>query len=100
MFWRKPHIEVSTQGLFQTEPQPILVTTGDQRRARGGTHGGIRVSLQKTQSLRGNAVDIGRTKIWTPIARHVGIAEIVCENENDVGGLCRWPRASGAGTDG
>src|SRR6266852_9772446 len=97
VFWGKPDIEVSAQGLFQPEPQPILVAAGDQRRARGGAHKGIRVSLQKTQSLCGDPVDTWGAKIRASVTGHVGIAEIVRENEDDVGRPCRWSRASSAG---
>src|SRR6266481_9757182 len=96
VFRGKPDIEVATQRLLQAEPHPILVAAGNQRRPRGGAHSGIRVSLQKTQSLRGDAVDIRSAKIWAAIAGHVGKAEVVRENEDDVGRLCRWSRASGA----
>jgi len=97
VFRRKSDIGVACQRLLQAKPQPILVTASDQRRARGRTDGGIRVSLQKTHSLRGDAVDIRSTKIWPPIAGHIGVAEIVSKDEDDVGRLCRRLRSSDTG---
>src|SRR5260370_18715903 len=88
VFRRKSDIGVAYQRLLQAKQQPILVAAGNKRGARGRTDGGIRVSLQKTQSLRGDAVNIRSAEIRPPIAGNVGIPEIVSENEDDIRSLC------------
>ena len=72
------------QRLFQPERQTILVTAGDERRARCRTDRRVGVRLQKAHAVRSDAVDVRRTEIGTSVARHVGITEIVCQNEDDV----------------
>jgi len=73
------------EGLFQADRQPVLVPPGDQRHAGGGADRGIGVGLQETQAVGRKAVDIGGAEITPPVAGHVGIAEIVGEDEQDVG---------------
>src|SRR5258708_6912885 len=87
MFRRKTNIGVARQRLFQAETQPVLVAAGDQRCARGGADSRIRVSLQKTQSSVRDVVDIRRLDVRPSVAGDVGVAEIVCEKEDDVGKL-------------
>src|SRR5258708_1957831 len=89
MFRRKTNIGVARQRVFQAETQPVLVAAGDQRCARGGADSRIRVSLQKTQSSVRDVVDIRRLDVRPSVAGDVGVAEIVCEKEDDVGNLCR-----------
>ncbi len=79
------------QRLFQTDRQPVLVTPGDQRHARRGANRGIGIRLAEAHALGRNAIDIGRAEIPTTVARHVRIAEIVGENEQDVGFQRRHP---------
>src|SRR5262249_38347241 len=73
------------EGLFQADRQPVLVPPGDQRHTWGGADCGIGIGLQETQAFGRKAVDIGGAEITPPVAGHVGIAEIVGEDEQDVG---------------
>ena len=77
----------SRQRLLQPDRQPVLVAAGDQRGARCRTDRGVGVGLQKPHALRRQSIDVRRADIGTPVTRHVGIAEIVGHDEDDVRAL-------------
>src|SRR5213083_734878 len=90
MFRRQTDIAAGhPQGLLQPEPQSVLVAARDQCRASGGTHGRIGVGLQETNASQGNAVDVWRAEVGASVTGHVGIAEVVSKDEDDVGRPCR-----------
>ncbi len=72
------------QRLFEPDRQPVLVTPGNQRDAGGGADCGIRISLREANALGSDAIDIGRGEIAAAVARDIGVAEIVGENEENV----------------
>jgi hypothetical protein len=72
------------QRLFEPDGQPVLVTPGNQRDPGGGADRGIGIGLREAHSLGGDAIDVGRREIATAIAGHVGIAEVVGENEQNI----------------
>src|SRR5438445_4813282 len=84
MLRRQTNIAAASQRLFQSQWQSILVAAGDQRCARGRTDGGVGVGLQKAHTPDGHAIDVRRAEIGTPVARYVGIAEIISHDEDDV----------------
>ncbi len=87
MFRRQAHIDVTREWLFQTEPQAILVAASNQRRACRRAHGRVRVALQKSQSPRRDPINVGCAQIRASVAGYVGIAQIVGQNENNIGRL-------------
>src|SRR5262252_8414986 len=72
------------QRLFEPDCQAILVSPGDDRDTRGGTNRGIGVGLRETHAFGSEMVDVWRREIPAPVARHVGIAKIVGEDEHNV----------------
>ena len=73
------------QRLLEPDLRSVLVTPGNQRDAGGGADRGIGVGLRKAHALGGDAVDIGRREVAAAIAGDIGIAEVVGENEQNVG---------------
>src|SRR5215831_6488719 len=49
---------VISNRLFQADTQAVLITSGDQRRARRGAHRGVGVRLLELQPLRRETIDI------------------------------------------
>src|SRR5882724_10227886 len=90
MFRRKANLGVTYERLLEAKPQPVLVAACDECRTGRGTNRRVRVRLQKTHALRGQVIDIGCLKIGAAVACHVGIAEIVSENEDNVRRFGRW----------
>ena len=84
MLGRQAYLGVAGQRLLEPQAEPVLVAAGDQRETRGGADGGIGVTLKKAHSSRRDAVNIGRGKVAASITGHVGIAEVVGENKDDV----------------
>src|SRR5215471_14033334 len=78
-------IAAATEWFFEPYRQPILITAGDQGRARRGAYCGISVRLGELHALGGNAVYVGRLIIPSPIAGDVRIPEIVRHDEYKVG---------------
>ena len=72
------------QRLLQPDRQPVLVAAGDQRGARRRTDRGVGVRLQEAHALGRQAIDVRRADIGTPVARYVGVTEIVGHDEDDV----------------
>jgi len=61
-----------------------LVSSGHQRRPRGGARGAD-VKVGEPDALVMDPIDIGGLQHRIPVTRHVAIALVVGENENDVG---------------
>src|SRR5258707_2670262 len=70
--------------LFEPDWKAILIAPGDQRRARRRANGRVRVALREHQSLDRQAVDVRRRIITLAVAAHVGIAEVIRHDEDDV----------------
>src|SRR5579863_994673 len=83
MFGWKADIAAS-QWLLQPDWQPVLVAAGDKRSASSGTNRGVGVSLQEPDAVSGQAIDVWRADIGPPVARDVGVPEIVSHDEDDV----------------
>jgi hypothetical protein len=97
MIRRQADIRATCPWLLEPKPQPILVATGDQRETCRGADGRIGVTLKEAHSSGGDLINIGRGEVATSITGHVGIAEVVSQNEDDV----RWLRRRlGIGADG
>src|SRR5882757_2743350 len=92
MFRRKANVGVTYERFLEAKPQPVLIAACDECRTRRGTNRRVRVRLQKTQALPGQVIDVGCLKIGAAVACHVGIAEIVSENEDNVRRFGRWRR--------
>src|SRR6516165_5797958 len=73
------------QRFFETDRQPVLVATGDQRHARGGAYRGIGVGLREAHAGGGDTVDVGCGEIPPSVTGQIGIAEIVGQNKKNVG---------------
>src|SRR5262249_61803618 len=91
---------VSSQRLFQTHPQPILIAACDQRHASGGAYRGVRISLQKADPACGNPVDIWRMKVGAPVAGNVSVAKVVGKDEDDIWSFGRRLRSFEAASHG
>jgi len=85
MLRRQPDVGLSRQRLFKPERQPVLVPAGDQRQPRRGADRRIGVTLGKADASFRDPIDIGRGAVPRPIARQVGITEVVGHYEHDVG---------------
>ena len=89
MFGRQADSRVGRcQRLFQPQREPVLIAARDQRQARRGADRGVRVRLQKTDAVGGDAIDVRRVEIGTSVARDVGVPEIVRHDEDDVRPRC------------
>src|SRR5882724_3215521 len=75
---------VARPWLLEPQPEPILVAAGDQRETRGGADGGIGVALKEAHSSRGDAINIWRGEVAASVTGHVGIAEVVGKDKDDV----------------
>src|SRR5215831_8886007 len=84
MLGRQANLRVADQRLLEPQPQPVLVTAGDQRETRGGADGGIGVTLKEAHSSRGDAVNIWCGEVAASVTGDVGIAEVVGKNKDDV----------------
>src|SRR3984893_9884558 len=84
MLGREADLRVAKQRLGEGQVEPILVAAGDQCETRGGADGGIGVTLKEAHSSRGDAVNIWRGKVAASVTGHVGIAEVVGKNKDDV----------------
>src|SRR6202048_2793758 len=84
MIGRQADIRVARPWLLEPQPQPILVAAGDQRETRSGAEGRIGVALKEAHSSRGDAVNIWRGEVAASVTGHVGIAEVVGKNKDDV----------------
>src|SRR6185312_17143742 len=73
------------QRFLETDAEAILIAPGDQRGPGGRTDRRIRIGLEQAHTVRGDAVDVGRFEVWTAVARDIGVAQIVREDEDDVG---------------
>ena len=70
--------------LLQPDRQAVLVSPGDQGRACGRTHGGVSVALHEADAIGRDPVDVRRRDIRAAVTGHVGIAEIIGQEEHDV----------------
>jgi transposase len=86
---RQADIWVRPQRLFETQAQPILISSSNECGARCRADGGVRIGLKKPHPIRRNAVDVRGVEIGAPVARHVSIAHVVCQDKDDIrlGGL-------------
>src|ERR1700720_2945944 len=84
MLGREADLRVAKQRLLEAQVEPILVAAGDQCETRGGADGGIGVTLKEAHSSRGDAVNIWRGELAASVTGHVGIAEVVGKNKDDV----------------
>ena len=100
MFRRETDGGISGERLFKTEAQAVLVAAGDQRGAGCGADGGVCVCLEETDSLGREVVDAGSVEVGAAVAGDVGVAEIVGEDEDDVGRFCGRVRECEVGTEG
>ena len=77
---RRRHV----QRLLEADAQPVLISASDQGDACRGAHRRIRVRLKEPGAVGREAIDVRRAEIAPAIARNVGVAEIVGEDENDI----------------
>ena len=65
----------------------LLITASDQGCAGGAAEGAIGVALRKAHALGGETIDGGRADVFSAVTGEVGEAEVIGEDEDDVGGL-------------
>ena len=85
---------------FKADLKAHLIAPRDEPSARGRTVCGIRITLREPQAFDGQTIHIGRRVVALPVATHVGVAEVVRHDENNVRlGRLRptWATKSGAG---
>src|SRR5262245_34698461 len=70
--------------LFQSDGKAILIASGDQCRARCRAVGRIGIGLGESRALKRETIDIWRCVVALPVTTHVGVAEVIRENEDDV----------------
>jgi hypothetical protein len=69
---------------FQANAKPVLIASGDERRARCRTDCGIGVALSEADAAGGDAVDVRCLQIGAAVASHIGVTEIISHDEEDV----------------
>src|SRR5262249_27933740 len=65
--------------------QPVRPAPGQQREPGRRADRRIRVAVREAQSFRCHAVELGRAPASSAIAAEIGVAEIVGEDEDEVG---------------
>src|SRR6266446_6699740 len=70
--------------LLQSDRKPILIASGDQCRPRCRAVGRIGIGLGESRALKRETIDIWCCVVALAIAAHVGVAEVIRENEDDV----------------
>src|SRR5262249_49104567 len=78
--------------LFQADRKTILIASGNQCRACCRTVGRIGIGLGESRALKRETIDIWRCVVALAVAAHVGVAEVLRENEA-VWRLRRWTEA-------
>jgi hypothetical protein len=73
------------------------VLAAEQRRARRLAVGAAGVAVREPHSLAGQAVDVRRLVVLAAVGGDVGVAEVVGEDQDDVGLAGRSVRSGGAG---
>src|SRR5580765_2487441 len=63
------------------------VQAGHEGAAAGSTDGGSGVTLSKSHPLSGEAIDAGCANQFLPEAANIAVAQVVGEDEDDVGRL-------------
>ena len=69
----------------ELEPDALLPATRHEAGARGGAHGSVGVEIGELHALGGETIDVGGLDVGRAHAAEVAVAEIVGEDENDVG---------------
>ena len=64
------------------------VLASHERSTRRSTHGATGIGLGEAHTLTRHTVEVGGVDILLPVATHIGIAEVVAHNINNVGTLC------------
>ena len=79
----------------------VRIAAGEERRARGGAHRLRDVEVGEADALGRHAIEVGRARPGVAGARaeaaDVGVAEIVGEDDDDVGQALRERRPDGSG---
>ena len=76
--------------LFESHLKAHLIAPRDEPGARGRAVRGIRIRLREPQAFDRQTVHVGRGIVALAVAAHIGVAEIVRQNEDDV-----WPNRLG-----
>src|SRR5215472_8374128 len=66
--------------------EPVLAAAGDDAHARGGADGGGDIGASEAKAFSGETVDIGGVDGSIAVRRQVTIAEVVGDDQDDVGG--------------
>jgi hypothetical protein len=74
----------------------VRITTAQQRRARCRAYWLRNVEVRQAHAFRGDPVDVWRADAFCAIASHVAVAEVVGQDEYDVGPVPRR-RCGGGG---
>lgn len=84
---------IDDQSHFEEHRRPVILSEGvftrEQTIPRGGAHGRCRVSVGETAPLTRELVNVGRADLGRPINAGVPIAEVVGENDDNVGLILR-----------
>ncbi len=86
MRWGEPR-HVGGQRLFEADREPILVASGDQRRAGRRADGRVRISLGEAKPVLRDTVDVRGREVRAAVAGQIRVAHVVGQDEEDVGRL-------------
>ena len=89
---RQRHLPLGLQLAVVPDGRVPRVLPGQEDAARGRADGVPRVVLREAHALGGEAVERGRADLLLSVAAELGVAEVVGEDEDDVG-----PRGCGGG---
>jgi hypothetical protein len=98
-------LAVATDRLLGREPErplqagPLLPAAGDEAGAGRRADGGVGIEVGAANAFDGESVDMGRFDVEGAVRPGVGVAEIVDQDEDDVGAILRAPGEAG-GRDG
>jgi hypothetical protein len=70
--------------------EALLVASGDKPRPRRTAHGIADVTAGATHAARGEPIKVRRGNVATALEAHVVVAEVVDDDEENVGALVAW----------
>ncbi len=65
-------------------PGPVGIATGEQSGARWRTDGRRRIAVGKTDTVRGQSVQVGRLDDFVPVTGQITVPKIVAQHDHNV----------------
>ena len=90
---------VSRADGVEFEPETGLVTPGQQARAGGGTEGGGDVALGESNPAGRERINVRRRNLGIALASEFTVAEVVREEDDDIGGRLGGDAVQGEQSD-